>query len=830
VTNWSLDILRQSGWDWWSWVCLAACATLASYAIAARAWRRRVTPIVTLAIATVGTLTVAFVPSLHTAMVGLLWTAALMALVTSVFYAQLRSQLEPGQWWILLALRMLALLLLVPMLFEPVIRWVTKPSADRPLIFLVDTSGSMSFPDVQNGPTRLQSVNQALSAQMPRVREYFSPEMFTFAGDFRELSSVDQLATTPADGQSTDIAAAVGKGVDRSSRDDAAVILISDGIDNASANVVDAVRSSRLPIHTIAVGSDQAEPATLANVSVDQIDPPDDFVVRHESRIKATIRSTALANRVVDVKLSELTADGKRTGEVISQNLVLQPVPAGQTVELAYKPATTGIHRLAVWVDPIAGERSVIDNRQEFQILALDPRIKVLYIEGRARPESQQLSRALARDPNIELATLIRIQQDRFSASGSVDGEPVKSLPTTLEQWKRFDVILLGDLDSSFLTKLQQSEIEQTIANGAGLLMIGGQNTFGPGGYKDTPIEKAMPVQSGDMDAPQDTSAFVPQLTSEGASHPAMEGLIDWFGTADQKPSHPLPPLRGNVVVPAAKSGASILLIHPQSSHPIVLAVQQYGTGRSAAFTADTTYLWYLPLRGMGQDSPYNRFWGQLIRWLANQEIRNRQRGPGIDVLINKTVYELGQSVRVRALVRDEKGDATRYAQVNLALKSADGKTTKQFPFKPSDAHNGMFDLEIPGLGKGDWSAKIVATKDGKELGHAELKFSVIPPADEMLKIAANPKLLEQISAATRGYHYTLAELPTLIDELIRQQTTSQKPQQQTVPLASFIRAGLAAIGRNPSWDHKYDLPMQAALVVAVLCIEWSLRRRWQLP
>ena len=51
----------------------------------------------------------------------------------------------------------------------------------------------------------------------------------------------------------------------------------------------------------------------------------------------------------------------------------------------------------------------------------------------------------------------------------------------------------------------------------------------------------------------------------------------------------------------------------------------------------------------MGQDSPYNRFWGQLIRWLANEDVRNRQRGPGMDVLINKTIYELGQSVRLRA-------------------------------------------------------------------------------------------------------------------------------------------------------------------------------------
>jgi uncharacterized membrane protein len=835
LKSWSFDILRQSGFDLWTVVCIAACVVLLGYAVAAGAWKWRMAMIVTLAIALTGTSLVAILPQLHQPLVGLLWTLVLMILVSAIFYWQLRSQLQPRHLWILLCLRIAAVVLLVLMLFEPVLRFITKPSADRPLIFLIDTSASMSFPDVQNGPTRLQSVWNALSPQLPRVKERFSTQFFAFAGDFRELNNPDDIAKAQATGQSTDIAGAVGKAMDRTTRDDGAVILISDGIDNASADVVDAIRASHLPVHTISVGSDQAEPATIANVAVDEIDPPDDFVVRHETKIKATIRSTALANRVVDVKLSELTADGKPTGETSSQSLVLQPLPSGQSVELSYKPPTTGIHRLAVWIDPIAGERSVVDNRQEFQILALDPRIKVLYVEGRARPESQQLSRALARDSNIELATLIRLQQDRFSAMGTADGEPVKSLPNSLDQWKKFDVILIGDLDSSFLTPLQQNQIEQAISSGTGLLMIGGQSTFGPGGYKGTPIEKVLPVQAGEKNAPQEASPFVPRLTADGAAHPAMEGLSEWFGVETDKPTRELPPLRGNVVVPGAKTGAQILLIHQDrpgtdGSPQIALAVQRYGEGRSAAFTCDTTYLWYLPLRGMGQESPYNRFWGQLIRWLANEDVRNRQRGAGLDVLINKTVYELGQTVRIRALVRDEKGDATRYAQVNLTLTSADGKTKKQFPLAPSDARTGMYDVSIPGLGKGEWSAEVLATKDGKQIGKHSLKFSIIPPADEMLKIAANPRLMSQIASATRGYHYSLPELPSLIDGLIRAQETDQPPTQQSVPLASFLRMSLAAIGKNPTWNHKYDLPMQASLVFIALCFEWALRRRWQLP
>src|SRR5690606_6412519 len=117
--------------------------------------------------------------------------------------------------------------------------------------------------------------------------------------------------------------------------------------------------------------------------------------------------------------------------------------------------------------------------------------------------------------------------------------------------------------------------------------------------------------------------------------------------------------------------------------------------GRTAVFTGDTTYQWYLPLRGMGQDSPYNRFWGQLVRWLAGADVKNRQRGAGLEALLSKSLYQLGESVQVRAMVRDERGDATRYAQVTATLQPVDGDGNaepRQFPMTPSDGRTGMYD------------------------------------------------------------------------------------------------------------------------------------------
>ena len=836
MDTWTFEILRQTGWDLWVAVCAAGSLVLLSYAVFTRPWRRAWgwVSLATISAGVLGTSIIVALPPLHTPRVGLVWTFVLLCLLSITFYLNLKALLGPWRTVALLTMRIVALALLIPMFFEPVLRFVTQPRPQRPILFVIDASGSMSFPDVPNGPTRLQSAWQTLRPQLPRIREHFVPRFFVFSTDLAELKSPVELNALAADGPATDIAKAVGKVMAAVTRDDAAVVLISDGIDNISPNVAAAAAAWPRPVHTLRVGSEQAEPAMLANVAVENVEAPDDFVVDHESVLKATIRSSALANRVIEVKMARVDDAGRPTGQITSQKLVLQPVAEGQTVELAYRPRSVGVQRLAVWVDPIAGERSTVDNRQEFQGLALDPRIKVLYIEGRVRPEYRELYRALSRDANIEVASLLRIQQDRFAVSGTVDGQKLQGMPASMEQWQKFDVVILGDLDASFLSAPQQSAIEQFVSSGGALLMIGGQNSFGPGSYKDTPVERALPVFVGDAGAAQETTQFVPRLTPEGTLHPAMEGLAPWFGVEEKPGEKQLPPLRGNVVVSKARSGAQVLLEHrdrpgPDGKPQIVLAVQLYGKGRSAAFTADTTYLWYLPLRGMGQDSPYNRFWGQLVRWLAGEDVRSRQRGAGIEGLLSKSLYQLGESVRVRAMVRDQRGDATAFAQVSMVVNRAGGRDPQQVPLRRVETRNGLYEAILPSPDKGDYTVELVATKDGDTLGKAELKFTVIPPAEEMLKIAANPKLLARISQVTQGFHYELAELPRLVDELIRT-GTAVASRQEEVPLSNVIRAVPAMLGAAPTWPIRYDLPMQGMLVVILLAGEWILRRRWQLP
>lgn len=71
-------------------------------------------------------------------------------------------------------------------------------------------------------------------------------------------------------------------------------------------------------------------------------------------------------------------------------------------------------------------------------------------------------------------------------------------LPSSLPQLQDYGALVLANVSSVDLTSAQMSSIEALVRDmGVGLVMIGGPDTFGAGGFLDTPVERALPV---DMD------------------------------------------------------------------------------------------------------------------------------------------------------------------------------------------------------------------------------------------------------------------------------------------------------------------------------------------
>ncbi|MCY2925605.1 MAG: glutamine amidotransferase, partial [Planctomycetota bacterium] len=344
------------------------------------------------------------------------------------------------------------------------------------------------------------------------------------------------------------------------------------------------------------------------------------------AKVVAKVKLSAVAGQTVKLELFEdgldapvaqadLTAE--QNNQTISREFSWTPR------ERPGAPATgADVRKLVLKASAAAGERLLEDNRWQTHVLVTRPRIRVLYVEGTIRPEYAPLKRCLDSDPNVMFAGLVRF-------SGST------GLPAAAADFNRFDAIILGDLDSSFWSAGGGGRLENLkrwVDAGGGLLMIGGQHTFAPGGYDKSPLADVMPVEMAVSGEAQDKSPFVPKLTPAGRGHPIFEGIGGYFPGPGDRPAAPelraLEPLSGCVRVLRAKPGADVLAVHPTRANDVgpltVLATARYGQGRTAAFTADTTWVWDMPLRELGPESPYQRFWGQMVRWLANVSATRR--------------------------------------------------------------------------------------------------------------------------------------------------------------------------------------------------------------
>ena len=111
----------------------------------------------------------------------------------------------------------------------------------------------------------------------------------------------------------------------------------------------------------------------------------------------------------------------------------------------------------------------------------------VLLIEG-TRGEHEELVSALrAKGLRVDVKVAPRID-----ASGIVGGD---QLPTDIAQLQPYDAVILGNVPKDSFTEEQIKILESNTHDmGAGLVMLGGPNSFGAGGWMNTPVEKALPV------------------------------------------------------------------------------------------------------------------------------------------------------------------------------------------------------------------------------------------------------------------------------------------------------------------------------------------------
>ncbi len=765
---------------------------------------------------------------------GATWVALLglhIATAVAVIYSGVYTHLGVRRLSALTALRFLAILVLLGLLFKPVLVFPLDADAHKPLLpIVVDRSASMATADQPALPNRHAQAIQMLQSQRQRLGKYFRPRWLAFGTEAtaaKSLGDLQKLSPTGTAADGTDIAAGLREARQLAGENrPAGIVLISDGINNAADSPITQSARGGTAVYAVGVGSQTATAGGIANRELLSVDVPFEAAVGNVTELTVKVRVTRFANADGEVRL--YAGDGKTP--VATEKIWTPANDATVTAKLKWTPQLTAnssdkpVRRLRVVVKPNALEVNKDDNSAEVHVLITDPKIRVLYVEGTMRPEYKFLRRLLDTDPNVQFLGMVRVAKNRFWSQGSIDGRKLAALPARDEDFKMFDVIILGDLDRSFLSRDQLSRLRKFVSDGGGLLMLGGRNSFGPGGYAGTEVAAILPVAVKGRSDRQVASEFSPRLTALGQSHPIFRGITGYFpGPGGRQPDAKLaklPPLRGCVMVGRAKPAAAILAIHPtirvETGPLVVLAVQPFGAGRCGAFTADTTWQWYLPTRAMGQDSPYGRFWGQMIRWLAGAEAKTREAGAAAVLRVSDSYFYLGSGeLKLLGRIQDADGQPAVKARVRCEIFSDNAGKSSNAVAKislSSTAGRGLYRGQWRPAAAGRYTVKLTAVDPGgKTLGTDSLTITVIRQNTEKQKLARDDNLLRRIAKVSGGQFADLAALPDLLDNIIDRRKTRAGPP----PQAKSRRL--------------YNFPILFILFVALLTSEWLLRRSWNM-
>lgn len=153
-------------------------------------------------------------------------------------------------------------------------------------------------------------------------------------------------------------------------------------------------------------------------------------------------------------------------------------------------PSTRDTFKYRAVLEGIAAD-TIPANNSALTLVDVRGRLRLLYLDGEPG-EAQYLQQAMAKE-GIEL-----------------DLRQPGNIPSTLDQLSGYDGIILSDIPAHRLGEGTMNAMRDYVDKlGGGLLMLGGPNSFGLGGYYKTPIDDILPVRLKAPDEEEKQSAAV---------------------------------------------------------------------------------------------------------------------------------------------------------------------------------------------------------------------------------------------------------------------------------------------------------------------------------
>jgi hypothetical protein len=154
-------------------------------------------------------------------------------------------------------------------------------------------------------------------------------------------------------------------------------------------------------------------------------------------------------------------------------------------------------------------------------------RKRILYMEGAPRPEMKFINRAMGDVAEPQLVILQRTRDNKYFRFNVERPDELRNgFPRTTEELFAYRGLILGPIEASAFTSEQHQMIADFVGvRGGGLLVLGGGQSLGEGGWAGTPLAHVLPIiieSTGRRQAPGIVDHLIVTPTAEGVNHPAI--------------------------------------------------------------------------------------------------------------------------------------------------------------------------------------------------------------------------------------------------------------------------------------------------------------------
>jgi uncharacterized membrane protein len=700
-------------------------------------------------------------------------------------HGALRSARVIAIWALETALVALFLL----MLWRPALSVPTLKPQQNVVAVLVDNSRSMAIADASG--TREQAAKSLLSSGLLKgLSDKFQVRLYEFGKDANRIDKPDRLtAERPASHIGDTLEQLLAES---SSLPLGAVVMLSDGADNSGGvdlQTISAIRSKRIPIHTIGFGREHP----YHDVEITDVVVPS----RSLPKSKLTAQVTLLTYGYSGSK-AKLTArsEGK---QLASREITLKPDGEFQSESLVFDCGEAGPKTLEISVDPLNGEENTQNNRVSRIVNVENRKPRILYVEGEPRYEYKFIRRALDDFPNVTIASMLRTTQNKLYRQG-VEDDPKEledGFPSKAEELFKYQGLIIGSVEASYFTQTQQALIRDFVdRRGGGVLFLGGRASLSDGGYQSSPLAELIPVAlpSAKTSFHRDFSGV--ELTTAGAQ--SIICRLDDDPARNAERWAKMPKVADYEEVGEPKPGATTLLnVTPPNRRTLPLLVtESFGRGRSAVFATGGSWRWKMWTDHADKTHP--AFWQQLLRYLVTDT-------PGqITSTIPKTVVSDEARIPLRVEVRDREFKPVSNAQLQARFLSPDGASST-VQLSPVPLEEGAYSAEYNADKAGSYVVEVLAGQGQEALGTDVLTFRREDGVAENFRTSQNRELLEKLSQQTGGRYYTASGASKLKDEI------------------SYSEAGITTRETKDLWN----IPLIFFLAIGIKATEWLLRRKW---